>query len=103
MPAEDYDESKEALLREETAPRRSVDEGSEDEAAALVGTEQKGSTARAYVKKSPAIFTLRWPGRKRICICLLLFLGVIVAIAASGFYVYQIDPPYGQSPPCKTI
>ena len=101
MPAKDYDESKEALLREETDARRLDDEDSEDEAAALVGTEQTGSAARAYEKKSPGIFTLRWPGRRGICICLLLVFGIIGAVIASGYYVYQIDPPYGQSPPCK--
>ena len=101
MPSKDYDESEEALLKEEVDPRRSIDEGSEDESAALVGREQKGTTARAYEKKSPGFFTLRWPGRRGICVCLLLFLGIIGAIAASGFYVYQIDPPYGQSPPCR--
>ena len=99
MPAKGRDESKEALLQEDLDSRRSIDGDSEDESAALVG-EQKGSAARAYEKKSSGIFTLRWPGKKSICICLLLFLVGIVAFGASGYYIYQVvEPPYGQSPP----
>ncbi|KAI4142883.1 MAG: hypothetical protein LQ340_007181 [Diploschistes diacapsis] len=101
MPAKKRDESKQALLRADTteSPPPSVDGDSEDESAGLVGGEKKQSAVRAYEKPSSDSFTLRWPGRRGLCISLLVLLAIVGAIAGSAYFVYQIDPPTGQSPP----
>ena len=102
MPSTTRDESKDALLEREIVEsiRDSLDIASEDESALLVSGEQKGSTARAYYNKKSGIFTSRWPGRRGICLCFLVLLGLVAAIASSGYFVYQIEPTQGLSPPC---
>ena len=103
MPTRKHDNGKEALLKEDAndSPRPSLDDDSENEAAALVGREQKAASARAYDKQRSGIFTLRWPGKRVVCLSLLVLTGLLAAIAGSGYFVYQIEPPLGLSPPCR--
>ena len=106
MPAQDEEESLQALSNpDESLHRPSIDDDHHDhESSKLLPPENDKSetVSRAYAKsKISPIFTLQWPSRRDCTICGILVLALIAILLASGYFVYKVSPPDGQSPPCK--
>ena len=103
---QDEGSSRAALLKnEDTSPRESIDENETDALVGREGTsEGKGPIVRAYdKKKSTGLWTIHWPTRSCLIIIGILSTGLIGVIAASGWFVYKVKPPDGQSPPCMNV
>lgn len=105
MPGKEKELNRQALSEVENSPHRpSIDDDHDGhESSKLLQEDETSDTiSRAYAEtKTASIFSLRWPRRRRRTICGSLLLALLAIVIASGYFVYQVSPPDGQSPPCK--
>ena len=102
------EESRAALLKEQSSPRSSLDELDTTEQDTLAGEQNENrlharnsSVARAYEKQSsPSLWRLRLPSRTCLITTTILLAGLFGVLLASGYFViYKIKPRDGESPP----